>query len=168
VLAVLVGFSATPATADAPVRWVTFDATEIVTDSPFCPGDVIEIHDVGRITYTAFFNRDGTLKAFTTHDAAVTSYVEDTTTGAKLTVFYSNVVIQRNSIDSETGVITGTVSFDGLNFIIAGADGPPLVSAGRAVINFTVTFDSEGNPMVTETGGSATPRMLHFTQILCS
>jgi hypothetical protein len=167
-VASLFGVCATNAAAIAPDRTVTFENAYMFANSPFCPGDLIAVDDVGRITYTAFFNRDGSLKAFTTHDAAISSSVTDATTGKTLQVFYSNVVIQRDTIDPVTGVITITLGFNGLNFIIQGTSGPPLVSAGRAVETVTLTFDSEGNPTLTEVGSTATPNMMHLTQVLCS
>jgi hypothetical protein len=164
----VIGACAGNATAVPPDRTVTFEDAYTFDNSSFCPGDLIAVDDVGRITYTAFFNRDGSLKAFTTHDAAISSVITDTTTGRSLQLFYSNVVIQRDSIDLATGVITITLGFNGLNFIIGGTAGPPLVSAGRAVETLLLTFDSEGNPTVTEVGSVATPNMVHLTQVLCS
>jgi hypothetical protein len=155
------------ATAAPPQRTVTFDVAFTFT-SPFCGDAIITDHDVGRITFTSFVNADGTPRAFTTHDAATTTTLTNTETGATLTLFYSNFVDARLSVDPRTGVITELVSFNGLNFLGETLDGTPFVSAGRAELTFLVTFDADGNPIFTPTGVSETPKIVHLTQLLCA
>jgi hypothetical protein len=154
------------AMAVPPQRTVTFEATETFT-SPFCGEALIVAHDVGRITFTEFFNPDGSVRAATMHDIAITETLTNTETGATLTIFYSNFLDARISVDRKSGAITVTESFNGLNFIIEGTDGPPLVSAGRGVITLVITFDANGNPVVTRTDTS-TPNLVHLTQLLCA
>lgn len=167
-LAVLAAVWTGTATAVPPERTVTSEATQTFT-SPFCGDALIVVHDVGRITYTAFFNPDGPfLRAFMIHDAALTSTITNTETGATLTLFYSNLDVTRQSFDPETGVLTVTESFNGLNFIIRGTDGPPLVSAGRGVITFLVRFDADGNPILSDFRQTSTPNLVHLTQVLCA
>lgn len=156
------------ATASPVFREVTFDNTEAFNNSPFCGDDLIVVHDVGRVTFTAFLNRDGTPQAFTTHDAAITSTITDTVTGASLTLVYSNFVNEQIRTDARTGAITDTLSFNGLNFIIRTSDGATLVSAGRGVLTASVTFDADGNPIFTPIGASSTPNLVHITSILCA
>jgi hypothetical protein len=168
VVAVLAAVWTGSATAVPPERTVTFEVTNTFT-SPFCGDALIVVHDVGRITFTAFFNPDGPfLKAFMIHDPALTSTLTNTETGATLTLFYSNLDVVRQSFDPTTGVLTVTESFNGLNFIIRGTDGPPLVSAGRGVITFLITFDADGNPIFSDVRESSTPKIVHLTQILCA
>jgi hypothetical protein len=163
---VLAAFWTGGAAAAPPQRTVTFEATSTFT-SPFCGDALIAEHDVGRITYTEFFNPGGSSKAFMIHDTAVTQTLTNTETGATLTDFFSQLVDERFSIDPSTGDITITVSVDGLNFIIRGTN-PPLVSAGRGVLTFLITFDAQGNPTVTQIGETATPNLVHLTQLLCA
>jgi hypothetical protein len=75
------------AAAVPPQRTVTFDFTYPPFMSPFCGDALIVQHDVGRITFTTFFNPDGSPSRFTIHDAAVTSTLTNTDTGATLTLF---------------------------------------------------------------------------------
>jgi hypothetical protein len=155
------------AAAIPPERFVTFEATSVFK-SPFCGDATIVEHDVGRITLKAFFNPDGTLKAFTIQDAATTSTLTNTETGATLTFFYSNFVNDQYRVDHRTGAITDTLSFNGLNAIIRSPEGPPIVTAGRAALTYLVTFDVDGNPIFTPTRETATPNMEHLTKILCA
>ena len=164
-LAVLVAVWTGSATAVPPQRTVTFELTSTFT-SPFCGDAVIVAHDVGRITITFFFNPDGSLTV-TVHDTAITQTLTNTETGATLTTFYSQFIDERVSVDPESGAITITESVNGLNFIIDGTESPPLVSAGRGVATFVITFDANGNPVVTETETS-TPNLVHLTQLLCA
>jgi hypothetical protein len=166
VLALAAAAWAGSAVAVPPERTVLFDDT-FQTHSPFCGDAIIVEHDVGRITYVAFFDQNGFVPRSAVHGAAVTSTYTNTSTGATLTVFHSNLDSSRISFDPATGIYTVTESFTGLNFILRRPGEPPLVSAGRAVDTFTVSFDSEGNPTFTELGDSATPNMVHITQILC-
>jgi hypothetical protein len=168
-LAVFAAAAWTGSAVGAPVfRSVTFEQTYSFDNSPFCGDAVIVVHDVGRITFTVFLNQDGTPQAFATHDAAITSTITNTETGVSITFFYSNFVNEQIRTDPRTGVITDTLSFTGLNFIIRSPDGPPLVAAGRAELTATVTFDADGNPIFTQTGSSETPNMVHLTQVLCA
>ena len=127
---------------------------------------MIVVHDVGRIMTTVFIQPDGTFR-LAIHDAAITSTITDTRTGATLTGFYSNVEAVQQKTDPVTGAITQTLGFTGLNFIFRTAEGAPLVSAGRAVQTFLITFDADGNPVFTSTGTRSTPNMVHATQVLC-
>lgn len=157
------------APATPPERVVLVETTGIFNNSPFCGTDTIVVHDVGRITLAVFFNPDGTVKAFTVHDAAITSTLTNLDTGATLTGFYSNFVNDQYRIDPRTGAITETLSFSGLNAIIRDANGKPtVVTAGRATLTYLVTFDSAGNPIFTPTGVTETPNIVHLTQILCA
>jgi hypothetical protein len=167
-LALLTGVWTGSATAVSPERTVAFETTYTLT-SPFCGDAVIAAHEVGRIASTTFFNPDGSL-TFGLHDAAITATWTNTETGATLTFFYSNFIHERDTFDPATGAITVTASFNGLNFIIEGTDGPPLVAAGRAVITLLVTFDEDGNPVVTQTIGTVTPNLAgkHLLQLLCA
>ena len=155
------------ATAIPPERTVTFDQTYSF-NSPFCGNAIIVQHDVGRITFTSFFNPDGSLRAFTVHDAAVTTTLTNTATGATLTGFYSNLDASNFSFDPATGVLTWTESFNGLNILVKGTGGAPFVSAGRAVVTLRFTFDADGNGILLDETQVATPKMFHLTQLLCS
>lgn len=166
VLTVLAAVWTGSATAAPPQRTVAFEETDAYT-SQFCGDALIVEHDVGRITYTDHRNPDGSPKAFTIHYAAITQTLTNTATGATLTNFYSQVQAVRTSVDPESGAITVTASVTGLNFIIRASDEPPLVSAGRGVITFLVTFDANGNEVVTTTV-TETPNLLHLTQLLCA
>lgn len=153
------------AAGDPPERSVAFDATSTFT-SPFCGDAPIVEHDVGRMTFTVFFNADGTFKAATVHPVAITQTLTNTATGATLTDFFSQFVRDRETFDPTTGVLTLTEEVNGLNFIIRGTD-PPLVSAGRGVITYLITFDAEGNPHVTVASQTSTPNLAHLTGLLC-
>jgi hypothetical protein len=154
------------ATAVPPVRGVTFENTYSFT-SPFCGDAQIVAHDVGRMTFADFFSPDGSLKASTNHLTAITQTLTNTATGATITNFYSQFVVARFSVDALTGAITIVESINGLNFIIQEPDGRRQVSAGRGTITLLVTFDENGNPVVTETETS-TPNLVHLTQLLCA
>jgi hypothetical protein len=157
------------AAAIPPERFVFFESTAVFNNSPFCGDATIVVHDVGRITLAEFFNPDGTPKAFTVHDAAITETLTNLDTGATLTTFYSNFVNDQYRIDRRTGAITETLSFSGLNAIIRDPNGKPtVVTAGRATLTYLVTFDAAGNPVFTPTGVTETPNMEHLTQILCA
>jgi hypothetical protein len=166
-LAVLAAVWAGGAAAVSPERTVFFELTYPIFSS-VCPDAHFVEHDVGRITFTTFLNADGTLRAFGTHDAAITSTITNTDTGATLTFFYSNFVHEQISVDSATGALTDTLSLNGLNFIIQSPDGPPLVSAGRVVVTLLVTFDADGNPIFTVTGITSTPNIVGLSQFICS
>jgi hypothetical protein len=164
---VLAAISTGTAAAVPPERTVTFDVTYTV-QSPFCGDAIIVQHDVGRITFTSFFNADGSLRAFTVHDAAVTSTFTNTETGATLTGFYSNLDSSQFRFDPATGILTATESFNGLNLLVRGTGEAPFVSAGRAVVTFRIMFDADGNGTVIDVTQVATPKMFHLTQVLCS
>lgn len=166
VLSLLAGVWAGNATAGPPQRTVTFETTSTFR-SPFCGDAIIVEHDVGRMTFTLFFNPDGSVR-ITAHETAITQTLTNTETGATLTNFFSQAVSARNSFDPASGAITVTESVNGLNFIIRGTDGPPLVSAGRGVVTFLITFDANGNPVVTKTAETSTPNLAHLTQLLCA
>jgi len=155
------------ATAGPVFRQVAFDDTYSFDNSPFCGDDVIVVHDVGRITTTVFVQPDGTFR-LSIHDAAITSTITDTRTGATLTGFYSNFEAVQQKTDPVTGAITEKLTFTGLNFIFPTSGPAPAVSAGRAVETLLITFDAQGNPTVTLIGGTATPNMQHVTQVLCA
>jgi hypothetical protein len=143
ILGVFVAAAWTGSAVGAPVfRSVTFEQTYSF-DSPFCGDAVIAVHEVGRITFTVFLDKNGFPQSFALHDAAITYTITNTETGASITSFYSN-------------------------FMIRSADEPPLVSAGRAELTYTLTFDADGNPIFTQTGLSETPNMVHLTQLLCA
>lgn len=166
-LAVLGAVWAGGAAAVPPQRTVGFEDTYTYRAQP-CGDALIVVHDVGRITFTDFFNPDGSLKVSTIHDAAITSTQTNTETGATLTSFYSNFVQDRLSIDPRSGVITEILSFNGLNFIVEGRDGRRVVSAGRGVFTFLITFDADGNLIGTPIGGTSTPNLVHVSQLLCA
>jgi hypothetical protein len=155
------------AAAVPPDRTIMSEATQTF-QSPFCGDALIVEHDVGRITYTSFFNPDGSLRAFTVHDAAVTTTLTNTETGATLTGVYSNLDATQISFDPSSGVVTLTESFNGLNILLRGTGGAPFVSAGRAVVTYRFRFDSEGNAILIDVTQVATPKMVHLTQLLCS
>jgi hypothetical protein len=157
-----------PAAAVPPERTVAFDVTYTFDNSPFCGDATIIVHDVGRITFTSFFNPDGSLRAFTVHDAAVTSTLTNTETGATLTGFYSNLDASKFSFDPSTDIFTVEESFNGLNILIRDAGGAPFVYAGRALVTFRIKVDSEGNGTLIDVTQVATPKMVHLTQLLCS
>jgi hypothetical protein len=165
-LAVLAAVWTGSATAVSPQRTVTFEVTYTFT-SPFCDDALILAHEVGRRTFTDFFNPDGSLKATTIHDTAITQTLTNTETGATLTNFFSQFIDVRIKVDRRSGAITVTESINGLNFIIEGTDGPRVVSAGRGVITFLITFDANGDPVITVTETS-TPNLVHLTQLLCA
>jgi hypothetical protein len=155
------------AAAVPPERFVVFDLM-FVFKSPFCGDATIVGHNVGRSTVKTFFNRDGTVKAFTIQDAAVTQTLTNTETGATLTNFYSQFVKDQYRVAPTTGAITETLTFNGLNGIIKNPEGPPLVIAGRAEQTYLITFDAEGNPIFTLTSDTSTPNMEHLTKLLCA
>src|SRR5947207_7580744 len=95
------------ATAAPVFREITVDDTYSFNNSPFCGDDVIVVHDVGRIMTTVFIQPDGTFR-LAIHDAAITSTITDTRTGATLTGFYSNVEAVQQKTDPVTGAITQT------------------------------------------------------------
>jgi hypothetical protein len=154
------------AMAVPPERFVTFDATSTFT-SPNCGDAIIVEHDVGRMTFTVFFNADGSVRSVAIHDAAITQTLTNTDTGATLTNFFSQAVGERFSVDLNSGAVTVTETVNGLNFIIRGTN-PPRVSAGRGVATFLITFDADGNPTVTKTGETSTPNLVHLTRLLCA
>ena len=156
------------AIAVPPERFVTFDLTSDYQDAR-CGDAIIHEEDVGRITFTRFFNPDGSEKALVIHFTAVTQTLTNTETGITLTNFYSQVFHERVSVDPETGVIAVEDDITGLNFIIRSADGgPPLVSAGRGVDTYNVTFDGEGNVIVSDVSRTSTPNLVHLLQVLCA
>jgi hypothetical protein len=166
----LLGFLTGTAAAVPPVRSVQLENSySAYIDDPACGAPfVLEVHDVGRMTTTTFFDKDGKFKEALVHETQITETLTNSVTGETATSVYTNVIHDQHlTTDPATGTIHYMERYSGLNFLARSPRESTLVSAGMVEALVTVTFDENGDLIFTVTGLHETPNLIPAHTLVC-